>query len=110
VIVIVIAVVVVIFIVSIGVAFAAAVVTAVVFAVPVALVKLPALGMPFVLRVNPVGARIGRMIIVPSDPAVMVSLGSPKAANPNDVGCGRRWGRGFEADRRRGCSDVDRDL
>jgi hypothetical protein len=85
-IVIVIAVVIVIFIVSIGVAFSVAMAMVVVFAVPVALVKLPALGIPVVVRVDPVGARIRRMIIVSSDPAVMVSLGSPKAVNPDDVG------------------------
>ena len=108
VIVIVVAMVIVIFIVSIGVAFSATVVM--VFAVPVALVKLPALGIAVVVRVDPVGARIRRMIVVPSDPAVMVSLGSPEAVNPDDVGCWRRRRRGFETDWRRRRSDVDRDL
>jgi hypothetical protein len=94
------------FFVSVGVAMS----VLVVLVVPMALVKLPALGIPVIVGVGPVGARVGWTIIVTGDPAIVISLGSPVSFKPDELGCGR-WRWWWFVAERWGCnSDVDGDL
>jgi hypothetical protein len=80
-----------------------------VFMFPIAGVITIAAIVMFILRVRPDGSGIRWPLVVPSDPLIMVSLGSPEAHYPNMLWCrGRR--RRLEVNRRRRNADRDRNL
>jgi hypothetical protein len=82
----------------------------VVFPVPVALVVLPALRIAVIVRVAPICSRIWRSLVMPRNPSIVVSLGSPEALYPHELWCRRRRGRWLEAYRWRRNADVHRHL
>ena len=66
----------------------------VIFAVPVALVIMPAVGVTVVVRVAPVSSWIGWLFITSGNPAVMMSLRCPETRDPHHLW---RWWRGVAA-------------
>jgi hypothetical protein len=88
---------------------AVVVVIAVVFAVPVAFMNLPALLVVVVVRMGPVGARVGRLLPTTRDPYVASPAISPIAVDPRVAFCGH--GRSYLiADGRRRRADIDLNL
>jgi hypothetical protein len=81
-----------------------------VFMFPIAGVVAIAALVMLILRVRPDGSGIRWPLIVPSDPLIVVSLGSPEALYPNMLWCrGRRRWR-LEVNRWRRDADGDRNL
>jgi hypothetical protein len=79
-----------------------------VFMAPIARVVAIATGVLLIVRVRPVCSGKWGPLIVPRDPVILVSLGSPKALNPDELWCrGRRrwrlevnwWWRNADGDR-----------
>jgi hypothetical protein len=81
----------------------------VVFMVPVSLVHFPAFRIVIVVRVAPVGARVGRTVPAPLDPAVVVAIGSPISSDPVVAWAGF-WSTNLNAEGRWRGSDVYRNL
>jgi hypothetical protein len=82
----------------------------VIFAVPVPFVVTPPIRVSVVVRMAPISPRIGRFFVAAGDPAIMMSLRRPEAANPYHHGCGRWWWRRFIGNRRRTNCNGDRNL
>jgi hypothetical protein len=96
----------VIFVMSVGMTVA----VILVFMFPIAGVVAIAALVMLILRVRPDGSGIRWPLIVPSDPLIVVSLGSPEALYPNMLWCrGRRRWR-LEVNRWRRDADEDRNL
>jgi hypothetical protein len=82
----------------------------VIFAVPVPFVVTPAIRVSVVVRVAPISSRIGRFFVPAGNPAIMMSLRRPEAANPYHHRRGRWWWRRFIGNRRRTNCNGDRNL
>jgi hypothetical protein len=82
----------------------------VIFAVPVPLVVTPAIRVSVVVRVAPISSWIGRFFVAAGNPAIMMSLRRPEAADPYHHGRGRWWWRRFIGNRRRTNCNGDRNL
>jgi hypothetical protein len=71
----------------------------VVLVVPMAFFVTPAVCVAVVVWVRPVGARIGRLIVVARDPTIAMPVRHPETSNPNHANNGWRRGRRFNRDR-----------
>jgi hypothetical protein len=66
---------------------------AMIFVVPVAFVELPAFRVAVVVWMAPIRSREWRLLVMASNPTIVVSPGYPEALYPYHLGHGRRgWG------------------
>jgi hypothetical protein len=95
-----------VFVVSIGVA----VTVTMIFPAPRTLTVMPPVRPVLVVRTGPICAGIGRLRVVSGNPTIVLAMGLPEAAYPDESGFrrGRRWG--LITNRRRCYADIDGDL
>jgi hypothetical protein len=67
-----------------------------VFPAPGAFAIVPPVGSMFVARAGPICAGVGRPYVVTGDPAIVLALGRPETAHPDESRSRRRW-RGLDA-------------
>jgi hypothetical protein len=76
-----------------------------VFPAPGALPVVPPVGSMFVAGAGPICTGVGRPYVVTGDPAIVLALGRPETAHPDESRSRRRW-RGLDAYGRRRNSDI----
>ena len=81
----------------------------VIFVVPVAFMELPAFPIMVVMRMVPIGSSVWRALPVSGNPAIVMPVGGPVSLDPNKT-CLRRRTMALIAERRRRCSDINRNL
>jgi hypothetical protein len=80
-----------------------------VFPAPGAFAIVPPARSVFVARAGPICTGVGRPYVVTGDPAIVLALGRPETAHP-DESRSRRWWRGLYAHGRRRDTDIDGNL
>jgi hypothetical protein len=81
-----------------------------VLAVPVPFIVTPAIGVPVIVGMTPVGPRERRLFVAAGNPAIMMSLRHPEAAYPYHRGLRRWWRWRFIGNRRWRYPDGDGNL